>query len=426
MCVLRFIKIGSGGNMKRIINIQILVSMFIITLFLVTTVPIKISATNSFDKTPGQYFKYENDFFTYNATILEEKHNIFTLQETYYYPDGDICTSYITNYDRYTRKIISPNFGEYFLWIWINEDDLLKPVIQCGDKSLTLIETTSNYYIFTYSESSGSYGTLYYDKDSLMLSRADDVITTNEVEKYSSITLSDTGYEQLNSENIQNNVLNDLDDSNDGFYTLSTTTYSPPYYGSGGHKYHNSEFRCIATASWFSSIFSIHYNYGEVDSGPHIPGLFPLGRGIAQSWAWVIGPGGGMYTCSQSGTYKVEMDFTLDGASQVSIVNAGWMGSGSASGKNTLTVDIRDYDTGYLAGSKTVTLFEESAMPTMFKTWNNKHKTISLNVNFYSGHSYDFLTELYAEFRAGHVWLGAGFALTGLEAQLTEVRIIPQ
>ncbi len=426
MCVCYKVhKNGSGRNMKRRINIQILVSMFIITLFLVNTVSMKISATNSFDKKPGQYFKYENDFFTYNATILEEKNDILTLQETYYYPDGDICTSYIANYDKYTRKIISPNFGEYFLWLWINEDDLLKSIINVGDKSLTLIDTTSNYYTFTYSEPSGSYGTLYYDKDSLMLSHADDIVTTNDVEKCSSITLSDTGYQRLNSENIQSNVVKDLDDSNDGFYTLSTT-YSPPYYSNWGDEYHNSEFKCTSTASWSSDIFGKHYNYGEVNSGSHIPGSLPLGRGIAQSWAWVIGPGSGMYTCSQSGTYKVEMDFTLDGASQVSIVNAGWMGSGSASGKNTLTVDIRDYDTGYLAGSNTVTLFEGSAVPTMFKTWNNEHKTIRLNVNFYSGHSYDFKTELYAEFRAGHVLLGAGYALTGLEARLTEVRIIPQ
>ncbi|MFH1100741.1 MAG: hypothetical protein V1726_01730 [Methanobacteriota archaeon] len=320
--------------------------------------------------------------------------------------------------------MLDPNPDNYYLWIWINEADLNSGFIHAGNKTLTLIDTTPDFYVLAYFDPSGSEGTLYYSINSNILQMTYDTIIIDGESIYSSTVLIATGTGESNvpAQNQECYIKQYI--TNPAGQPLRGTTYQPPYYSKGGDKYSRAEWKCTASASWDANhITGRQYNYVEIDSGPHKPGLPPLGRGIAQAWAWVRGPNGGSFSCSQSGTYRIEMSVRLNGATQVSIVNAAWMGSGYASGKNILTGYLYDSGTGYLAGSLERTLFSGSAVPSNWRTWNNEMTTISFNVNLYSGHSYYFKTQLYAEFRAGHVLFGAGYALTGLEAKLLSVTI---
>jgi hypothetical protein len=370
-----------------------------------------------------KYFEYKNDFLKYKAKIIELTKTKITLQETYFYSDGEEFNSFITSYDINSRKSLNQDSNEYYLWIWIDLNDLTDGVVHAADKTLTLVETTPEYYIFTYSDQSGCKGELYYDRSSLILQQTNDIVFYNGEWTHSKTEFVSSGYEKYEIKTLDISLRYHEDNIiPPGSPTLST--YYPPYYSKGGDKYSKAEWKCTASASWDASyITGRHYNYGEVNSGFHIPGPGAWGRGITQSWAWVKGPSGGKFSCSQSGTYKIDMSVRLNGASQVSIVNAGWLGSGSASGKNHLTGYLYDYDTGYTAGSLKKVLWEGSAVPSNFRTWNNEMTTISFNVYLYTGHKYYFKTLLYDEFRAGHILFGAGYALTGLEAKLLSVKV---
>ena len=417
--------------MKKIENIKNfkagIILLYIITL---SSLLIPINVVGDFNQNiPNQqystvnYFEYKNNFFDYRAEIIEINDTTITLLENYYYPSGDELNSYITSYVLNSRKLLNQNSKDYYLWIWIDLNDIADGIVHAADKILNLVETTPDYYIFTYVDESGIEGTLYYGRNSLLLEQTNDFVLINGEQRFSSTVFVSSGFEEqeiISSEEKTNSFLDD----NEPHSAPVLTTYSPPYSSSGGDKYSKAEYKCEATASWDASyITGRQYNYGKVNSGPQVPGFGAWGRGIAQSWAWVYGPSGGKFICISSGTYKIEMSVKLNGASQVSIVNAGWLGTGSASGKNVLTGYLYDYQTGYIAGSLTKTLWEGSAVPSNFRTWNNEMTTISFNSPLYIGHFYYFKTQLYAEFRAGHALLGAGFALTGLEAKLLSVKV---
>ena len=51
--------------------------------------------------------------------------------------------------------------------------------------------------------------------------------------------------------------------------------------------------------------------------------------------------------------------------------------------------------------------------------------TVTFNVYLYGGRSYYFKTELYDEFRAGHILLGVGYAKTSLQTLLLHVEVYP-
>lgn len=377
-----------------------------------------------------KYFEYENDFLKYRAEIIEVTDTTITLRETYYYPSGEELNSYMVSYDINNRKRLNQNSENYYVWIWINEEDLVKDTVYAADKTLTLTETMPDFYVFTYI-SPEARGTWYYNKNSLILEKTTDVIVLDGKSVSLNTVLTDLGsymdHDEVSKQTEQTEYNITINDGLVHQTNFLGTTYSPPYYSKGGDDYSKAEWKCRASASWDANhATGRQYNYGAVDSGPHVPGWGLWGRGIAQSWAWVKGPSGGKFSCAQSGTYKVEMSARLNGASQISIVDAFILGSGSASGKNVLTGYLYDWDTGYTAGSLTKTLWEGTAstlVPTLFRTWGNEMTTISFNVNLYSGHQYYFKTQLYAEFRAGHVGLGAGLAETGLEAKLLSVEI---
>lgn len=421
----------SGGKKMRKINnkknfkaVVILLSIVTISTLLIPINAVGVLCQNISNQQYStiKYFEYKNNFFNYRAEIIGLTDTTITLRENYYYPAEDKFNSYIASYDVNSRKMLNQNSNEYYLWIWIDLNDLADGIVHAADKNLTLVETTPDYYILTYNDQSGIEGTLYYERSSLILEQTNDIVIINGERTYSTTIFASSGFEQYETKTPEEDTNSFLD----GTIPLGApilASYYPPYYSSGGDKYSTAEYKCTASASWDASyITGRHYNYGTVNSGPQVPGPGAWGRGIAQSWAWVRGPNIGKFICVSSGTYKIEMSIKLNGASQVSIVMAGWSGTGSASGKNVLTGYLYDYQTGYTAGSLTKTLWEGSAVPSNFRTWTNEMTTISFNAVLYSGHFYYFKTLLYAEFRAGHFLFGAGFALTGLEAKLLSVK----
>ena len=270
---------------------------------------------------------------------------------------------------------------EYYLWIWINKEDLSKPFIYAADKKLSLVETTPDYYVFSYSDESGK-GVFYYSRNSLTLVEAQDMILINGEQVSISTMLIDPNEKRVfDEDNTISYIDHDTNDDNGyiagsqsgSLENTNTGFYPPPYFAHGGYKYAKAEFSCTANANWNANCYlGLHYNYGEVNSNMGVWPNLPIGRGITQSWAWVKGPYGGNFTCTASGNYKVKMTFQLDGASQVSMVDAGWAGSGAASGKNILKCYLYDYETSYIAGSKIKTLFDVSVTPTMFKVWDKE------------------------------------------------------
>lgn len=387
------------------------------TIALVITIP-TMSVTGETQQNQGKtikYYEYKNDLFTYRAEILSSNTSTITLRETYYNSTANIKVSFTNTYSLNDRKCLNPASDNY-LWIWITPADLTKDSIQASDKTLTITETTPTYYILTYHDAAGNQGSLYYNRNTLILEKTIDHVQ----DKCLSTQLISTGLTTDEGTNTQNPVqAGQVSSPSPDIHTLGTTTYYPPYYSAYGDKYSYSEGPCNARASWSASYTTgAQYNYCWVDSSGF------LSRGIAQSWAWVTGPSGGKFSCTKSGAYQIKMQVNLYGATYMFIINAGWAGTGYAAGKNILYGYLYDYDTGYIAGTTTNTLFDGSAVPTNYRVWNNVPVTLTYNVNLFSGHRYYFKTLIYGEFRAGSIGIGGAHSETGLTATLQNVKTI--
>ena len=441
-----------------------------ITLLFITTVSTIVLPSNALNSIEGMtdnaqsfilnrnvtYYEYENENFDYRVEIVETTNTTITLHESYYV-DNEVFCSFVKEFDANTRKMLGTSQEDFYAWLWINEEDLSDGIVQAGNKNLTLIETTPEYYVLHYYESSGAEGALYYNASSLILEQTYDTLVIDGDEFQSSTVLVGSGtisesdisvvseevdvIEQDNNPNSNNQeILNNpslsaqgeevyIQDYSNGPGPLGSYLFNPPYKNGGGYDDHRGEFGCcVHDASW-SAIYYIGrmYNYGEVVAGTSC-GLFmpPWGRGIAESSAWITGPGiFGKFNVGTSDNYKIEMRFRLYGAAETSAVWALWLGSGYAESKIVLTCYLYEYDTSYIAGSKTEELYRASSSPAFVKSWDNEWITVSFNAHLYKDKSYYFKAKLYTEHKAGFILFGGATALSGLEAQLAYVSVSP-
>lgn len=401
----------------------------LITLILIGSISVLVAPLSGGPNRMEQYkyYEYESSHFQFRSEIVEHSGvTAASVTVNEIYTQGDIEIQNTNIYDLNTRQIIYPEWRDYYAWTWINEDDTYGGTVYAADKELYLFDTTPDFYVFNYSEASGSNGLVYYDIDTLMLVKTEDNIVIENDTIENNLMFSTEGYDYTigghfeDPVNISQSVNMTQEELISHYEHSSSQIFFPPYYTASGDKYTWKQFISQVGADWEAYASGYIWGYGETFAGPII------GRAIAQSWSWIRGPGGiGRFSPNSNGNYKITLNFIIDGVAETSISLPSWLGSGRAHGDIDLTGILYEYGTGYIVKEKTKVLYEARAPPILwnYQSWDEEVHQISFNGNLYSNKWYFFEGELYQEHRAGALFFAVAGTESSMEAFLVLVAV---
>jgi hypothetical protein len=385
----------------------------------------------------GNYFIFEivtnftspefyNETVAVNVSIEDVTSNNVTQWEVWFHPDNKSgIVEGGSTFNLTTRE--AEGYPGYYSWLWINPEDLENNTIYIADKVAHLKETTQDYYILNYSESSGNESTLSYGRNDYRLALTDDFIY-NANDTMCNSTTSLVTYGQGGGSRS----------SHGGSHEDDIVPYSgDPGPGTRGDLHFGDPYHSDA-ANWFKVIdrglggvwgsasanyaTGYMYNYGWVGSGGG-------GRKQVYAYAKIKGPEVGYFQVSQSGRYDIRFYHKFSGEARTASSIGLPAGAGEAWGK------VRHYD--YLVDQvtsqqwhKRKTHYDCYTGSAIFlnkhchKTWNNHYTTLVIsNVYLYSYRTYYFYSRLVTEHSVHSFGAWAGTSWSWLEDDFYHVMV---